>query len=133
MPLEVALIRDGAPRWPLGRRSAAVAVGPLRVTYRGWCASHEGFDGKSPVYVRELYPYRLQPHPSSSSQLTMCAMRAIAHLFSVGGSMTKPTPRGSRPWLVVITISATLALRSATDTTHHSLIVTGIETRPRQS
>ena len=30
-------------------------------------------------------------------------------------------------------ISTTLALRSATDTTHHSLIVTGSETRPRQS
>ena len=50
--------------------------------------SQEGFEQKSPVYVRELYPYRLQPRPSSSSQLTMCAMRAIPHYFWDGGSST---------------------------------------------
>eukprot|EP00966_Prymnesium_polylepis_P271645 6275922-Prymnesium_polylepis.1 len=46
-----------------GGRSAAVAVpvGVLSVTFRCWCATQEVVDGKSPLYVRELYPYTQQP------------------------------------------------------------------------
>ena len=33
------------------------------VTLSIWCESQEGFEGKSPLYVLELYPYTLQPHP----------------------------------------------------------------------
>ena len=32
-------------------------------TLRLWIRSQEGFEQKCPVYVRELYPYTLQPHP----------------------------------------------------------------------
>ena len=63
-----------------------MAVGALSVTFRCWCASHEGLGGKSPLYILELYPYTLQPHRGSSLQLTIRAMRAIGNYLWNGGS-----------------------------------------------
>ena len=40
-------------RGPIDRSENGASQGDIWC----WCASHEGFDGKSPVYVRELYPY----------------------------------------------------------------------------
>ena len=44
-----------------GDRRAAVAIGARSVTLWVGCASHEGFERKSSLYVLELYPYALQP------------------------------------------------------------------------
>ena len=48
------------PMVPHGERRAAVTVGGRSVTLWVGCGSHEGFERKSPLYVLELYPHRLQ-------------------------------------------------------------------------
>ena len=69
------------------RRGAPGPRAAYHWSLRVWCGSHEGFEGKSPVWVLEHYPYALQPRPSSSSQVTTRPMLAIGNVLLDGGSM----------------------------------------------
>ena len=68
-----------------GNRRATAAVGSYSVTLRVWCGSHEGFERKSPLYVRELYPYTLQPRPKTGRGGAHRATGALAQYFPYGG------------------------------------------------
>ena len=68
------------------RRGAPRPRAAYHWSLRVWCGCHEGFEGKSPVWVLEHYLYALQPRPSSSSQVTTRPMHAIANVSLDGGS-----------------------------------------------
>ena len=53
---------------------------------RARSGSGEGFEKKSSLYVLELYPYTLQPHPESAPNAAPRAMVRIANLSLNGGS-----------------------------------------------
>jgi len=53
---------------------------------RARSGSGEGFEKKSSLYVLELYPYTIQPHPESAPNAAPRAMVRIANLSLNGGS-----------------------------------------------